>query len=100
MGKIIRFFKECIAELKKVVWPSRNDAVSSVKVVFSFPNLDLCVAIITSSSLLKSVTTKFTGILLKLSSFSAFTLINNFASLFLTVILFTCILVLSVISIF
>lgn len=33
MGKIIRFFKECIAELKKVVWPSRNDAVSSVKVV-------------------------------------------------------------------
>ena len=34
MGKIIRFFKECIAELKKVVWPSRNDAVSSVKVVF------------------------------------------------------------------
>ena len=34
MGKIIRFFKECIAELKKVVWHSRNDAVSSVKVVF------------------------------------------------------------------
>ena len=34
MGKIIRFFKECIAELKKVVWPFRNDAVSSVKVVF------------------------------------------------------------------
>ena len=33
MGKIIRFFKECIAELKKVVWPSRNGAVSSVKVV-------------------------------------------------------------------
>ena len=33
MGKIIRFFKECFAELKKVVWPSRNDAVSSVKVV-------------------------------------------------------------------
>ena len=34
MGKIIRFFNECISELKKVVWPSRNDAVSSVKVVF------------------------------------------------------------------
>lgn len=33
MGKIVRFFKECVAELKKVVWPSRNDAFSSVKVV-------------------------------------------------------------------
>jgi len=33
MGKIIRFFKECAAELKKVVWPSFSDVVSSVKVV-------------------------------------------------------------------
>ncbi len=33
MGKIIRFFKECVAELKKVVWPTRSDVVSSVKVV-------------------------------------------------------------------
>lgn len=33
MGKIIQFFKECIAELKKVVWPGRDDVVSSVKVV-------------------------------------------------------------------
>ncbi|MBR5866527.1 MAG: preprotein translocase subunit SecE [Spirochaetaceae bacterium] len=33
MGKIIRFFKECAAELKKVVWPTRSDVVSSVKVV-------------------------------------------------------------------
>lgn len=33
MGKIIRFFKECGAELKKVVWPTRSDVVSSVKVV-------------------------------------------------------------------
>ena len=33
MGKIIRFFKECVAELKKAVWPSRADAISSVKVV-------------------------------------------------------------------
>ena len=31
--KIIRFFKECIAELKKVVWPARDDVFSSVKVV-------------------------------------------------------------------
>ncbi len=33
MGKIVRFCKECGAELKKVVWPSRDDVVSSVKVV-------------------------------------------------------------------
>jgi preprotein translocase subunit SecE len=31
--KIIQFFKESYAELKKVVWPSRDDAISSVKVV-------------------------------------------------------------------
>ena len=31
--KIIRFFKECIAELKKAVWPARDDVFSSVKVV-------------------------------------------------------------------
>jgi preprotein translocase subunit SecE len=31
--KIIQFFKESYAELKKVVWPSRDDVVSSVKVV-------------------------------------------------------------------
>lgn len=33
MNKIIQFFKECYAELRKVVWPSREDVVSSVKVV-------------------------------------------------------------------
>ncbi|AEE17716.1 preprotein translocase subunit SecE [Treponema brennaborense] len=33
MGKIVQFFKECGAELKKVVWPSRSDVVSSVRVV-------------------------------------------------------------------
>ncbi|MCL2230005.1 MAG: preprotein translocase subunit SecE [Treponema sp.] len=33
MKKIIAFFKESHAELKKVVWPSRDDAISSVKVV-------------------------------------------------------------------
>lgn len=31
--KIFQFFKECGAELKKVVWPSRDDILSSVKVV-------------------------------------------------------------------
>ncbi|MCR4791072.1 MAG: preprotein translocase subunit SecE [Treponemataceae bacterium] len=32
-GKIIPFFKESIAELKKVVWPTKNDVLSSVAVV-------------------------------------------------------------------
>ena len=31
--EIVSFFKECIAELKKVVWPSKDDVISSVKVV-------------------------------------------------------------------
>jgi preprotein translocase subunit SecE len=31
--KIIQFCKECVAELKKVIWPSRDDALSSVKVI-------------------------------------------------------------------
>jgi preprotein translocase subunit SecE len=33
MGKIVQFIKECYAELRKVVWPSRDDVISSVKVV-------------------------------------------------------------------
>jgi preprotein translocase subunit SecE len=33
MGKIVQFIKECAAELRKVIWPSRDDVVSSVKVV-------------------------------------------------------------------
>ena len=33
MAKIVQFFKECVAELRKVVWPTRDDVVSSVKVV-------------------------------------------------------------------
>ena len=33
MGKIVQFFKECYAELRKVVWPSRDDVISSVKIV-------------------------------------------------------------------
>ncbi len=33
MAKVMGFFKECVAELRKVVWPSRDDVVSSVKVV-------------------------------------------------------------------
>ncbi len=33
MKKIIRFFQESYAELKKVTWPSREDVASSTKVV-------------------------------------------------------------------
>ncbi|MEE0885999.1 MAG: preprotein translocase subunit SecE [Treponema sp.] len=33
MSKIGQFFRESKAELKKVVWPSRDDVVSSIKVV-------------------------------------------------------------------
>lgn len=33
MSKIGQFFRESKAELKKVVWPSRDDVVSSIRVV-------------------------------------------------------------------
>ena len=33
MKKLVAFVKESIAELKKVVWPSKEDVISSVKVV-------------------------------------------------------------------
>jgi preprotein translocase subunit SecE len=33
MKKIIQFVKESYAELKKVIWPGRDDVISSVKVV-------------------------------------------------------------------
>lgn len=33
MAKMFQFFKESKAELKKVVWPTKQDVISSVKVV-------------------------------------------------------------------
>lgn len=33
MRRIIQFFKDSYAELKKVVWPSRDEVTSSTKVV-------------------------------------------------------------------
>jgi preprotein translocase subunit SecE len=33
MNKLFQYVKESYAELRKVVWPSREDVVSSVKVV-------------------------------------------------------------------
>jgi len=33
MKRIIQFAKESYAELRKVIWPSKEDVISSVKVV-------------------------------------------------------------------
>ena len=33
MAKVTDFIKECRAELKKVVWPTKQDVVSAVNVV-------------------------------------------------------------------
>ena len=33
MKRIIQFFQESFAELRKVTWPSRDEAVASTKVV-------------------------------------------------------------------
>lgn len=33
MSKVGNFFKECVGELRKVVWPSKIEVWSSVKVV-------------------------------------------------------------------
>ncbi|GAB6277642.1 MAG: preprotein translocase subunit SecE [Rectinema sp.] len=33
MKKIIQFFKDCYAELSKVVWPSKDDVIASTKIV-------------------------------------------------------------------
>lgn len=33
MSKMLQFFRECRAELRKVVWPTREEVVSSVQVV-------------------------------------------------------------------
>ncbi|MDR3343385.1 MAG: preprotein translocase subunit SecE [Treponema sp.] len=33
MNKVVQFVKEAYAELRKVIWPSRDDIIGSVKVV-------------------------------------------------------------------
>ena len=33
MRKVVQFAKESYAELRKVIWPNREDVISSVKVV-------------------------------------------------------------------
>jgi preprotein translocase subunit SecE len=33
MKKIIQFFRDCYGEMRKVVWPTRQDVISSTKVV-------------------------------------------------------------------
>ena len=36
MAKVVQFFKESKAELKKVVWPTKEDVLSSIKVVIIY----------------------------------------------------------------
>ena len=33
MKKIVKFFKDSYAELRKVVWPTKEDVIASTKVV-------------------------------------------------------------------
>ena len=33
MNKLVNFIKESYAELKKVIWPTRDEVISSTKVV-------------------------------------------------------------------
>jgi preprotein translocase subunit SecE len=33
MNKVVQFFKDSYGELKKVVWPSRENVIASTKVV-------------------------------------------------------------------
>ena len=33
MKKVVQFVKESYAELRKVIWPGKDDVISSVKVV-------------------------------------------------------------------
>jgi len=33
MKKIIQFFKDCVGELRKVIWPTRDDVIAGTKVV-------------------------------------------------------------------
>jgi len=33
MAKPVQFLKECVAELRKVVWPTKEDVLASVKIV-------------------------------------------------------------------
>jgi len=38
MKKIVQFFKDSYVELRKVVWPSREDVIASTKVVLISPS--------------------------------------------------------------
>ena len=43
MNKVLLFFKESYAELKKVVWPSRQEVVSSTWIVIVSTIIFACV---------------------------------------------------------
>jgi preprotein translocase subunit SecE len=33
MNRIVQFFKDSLAELRKVIWPNRDEVIASTKVV-------------------------------------------------------------------
>jgi len=43
MKKIVQFFKDSYAELRKVVWPSKEDVIASTKVVIVSTVVMACV---------------------------------------------------------
>ena len=43
MKKIVQFAKESYAELRKVIWPGKEDVISSVKVVLISTFIIACV---------------------------------------------------------
>ncbi len=43
MKKIVQFFKDSYSELRKVVWPSREDVIASTKVVLVSTLVMACV---------------------------------------------------------
>lgn len=43
MKKIVQFFKDSYAELRKVVWPSKEDVIASTKVVLVSTLVMACV---------------------------------------------------------
>jgi preprotein translocase subunit SecE len=43
MKKIVQFFKDSYSELKKVVWPTREDVIASTKVVLISTLVMACV---------------------------------------------------------
>ena len=59
MKKIVGFFKDAYAELKKVVWPSRDEVISSTKVVVISTLIIACILGLIDFLLLQGVNAIF-----------------------------------------